>query len=153
MIVRKYKSRSFGFASRNFYTALLAAVDVDKDPERYFGVLDRHAPDNSRVLVLPEYIAVGTLAKSLGVGRDALEPINLSLKPTVWNGTKKVPKGYEFRVPSGGGRSATVVGVVVARRVGFEADSGSVPRRATRRNVVVDCAAVRRACIGTGHDQ
>ncbi len=103
VIVRKYKSRSFGFASRNFYTALLAAVDVDKDPERYFGVLDRHAPDNSRVLVLPEYIAVGTLAKSLGVGRDALEPINLSLKPTVWNGTKKVPKGYEFRVPSGAG--------------------------------------------------
>ncbi len=103
VIVRKYKSRSFGFASRNFYTALLAAVDVDEDPERYFGVLDRHAPDNSRVLVLPEYIAVGTLAKSLGVSRDALEPLNLSLKATVWNGTKKVPKGYEFRVPSSAG--------------------------------------------------
>ena len=103
VIVRKYKSRSFGFASRNFYTALLAAVDVDREPERYFGALDRHAPDNSRVLVLPDYIAVGTLAKSLGIDRDTLEPINLSLKPTVWNGSKKVPKGYEFRVPSSAG--------------------------------------------------
>jgi len=103
VIVRKYKSRSFGFASRNFYTALLAAVDVDREPERYFGALDRHAPDNSRVLVLPDYIAVGTLAKSLGIDRDMLEPINLSLKPTVWNGSKKVPKGYEFRVPSSAG--------------------------------------------------
>jgi membrane-bound lytic murein transglycosylase D len=102
-IVRKYKSRSFGFASRNFYTALLAAVDVDREPERYFGALDRHAPDNSRVLVLPDYIAVNTLAKSLGVDRDTLEPMNLSLKPTVWNGSKKVPKGYEFRVPSSAG--------------------------------------------------
>ena len=103
VIVRKYKSRSFGFASRNFYTALLAAVDVDRDPERYFGALDRHPPDSSRVLVLPDYIAVGTLAKSLGVNRDTLESINMSLKPTVWNGTKKVPKGYEFRVPSSAG--------------------------------------------------
>ncbi len=103
VIVRSYKSRSFGFASRNFYTALLAAVDVDRDPDRYFGALDRHAPDSSRVLVLPDYIAVGTLAKSLGISRDTLEPMNMSLKPTVWSGTKKVPKGYEFRVPSSAG--------------------------------------------------
>jgi membrane-bound lytic murein transglycosylase D len=103
VIVRKYKSRSFGFASRNFYTALLAAVDVDKDPDKYFGALDRHAPDNSRVLVLPEYIAVGTLAKTLGVSRDQLEPINLGLKSVVWNGTKKIPKGYELRIPRSAG--------------------------------------------------
>jgi membrane-bound lytic murein transglycosylase D len=99
VIVRKYKSRSFGFASRNFYVALLAAVDVDRDPDRYFGPIDRHPPDNSRVLVLPEYIGVGALAKTLGVSRDALEPINLGLKSVVWNGTKKIPKGYELRVP------------------------------------------------------
>ncbi len=103
VIVRKYKSRSFGFASRNFYAALLAAVDVDRDPERYFGALERRQPDTSRVLVLPDYIAVGTLAKSLGVDRDTLESMNMSLKPLVWNGTKKVPKGYEFRVPSSAG--------------------------------------------------
>jgi membrane-bound lytic murein transglycosylase D len=99
LIVRKYKSRSFGFASRNFYAALLAAVDVDSDPERYFGPLNRSTRDNSRVLVLPDYIAVGTLAKSLGVDADTLEGINLSLKPVVWNGTKRVPKGYELRIP------------------------------------------------------
>ena len=103
LIVRKYKSRSFGFASRNFYAALLAAVDVDADPEHYFGPLDRHARDNSRVLVLPDYIAIGTLAKSLGVDTDALEGINLSLKPAVWNGTKRVPKGYELRIPHSAG--------------------------------------------------
>ena len=99
VIVRKYKSRSFGFASRNFYTALLAAVDVDREPDRYFGPLDRHPPDNSRVLVLPDYVPIGALVKVLGVDADDLEPINLSLKSVVWNGSKRVPKGYEFRVP------------------------------------------------------
>jgi len=103
VIVRKYKSRSFGFASRNFYTALLAAVDVDEDPTKYFGVLDRHPPDNSRVLVMPDYVAVGALARTLGVERNALEPINLALKPAVWNGSKKVPKGFELRVPMSAG--------------------------------------------------
>ena len=103
VIVRKYKSRSFGFASRNFYAALLAAVDVDADPTKYFGVLDRHPPDNSRVLVMPDYVAVGALARTLGVDRNALEPINLALKPAVWNGSKKVPKGFELRVPMSAG--------------------------------------------------
>ena len=49
--------------------------------------------------MLPDYIAVGTLARSLGVDRDALQPLNLGLKTAVWNGTKKLPKGYELRLP------------------------------------------------------
>ncbi len=102
-IVSRYKSRSFGFASRNFYAALLAAVDIDNDPKRYFGVFDRHAPDNSRVMVIPQYIDVPTLVKSLGVPQERLVPINPSLRETVWNGAKRVPKGYEFRVPLSAG--------------------------------------------------
>ena len=37
VIIEKYKSRTFGFASRNFYVSFLAASDVNADPERYFG--------------------------------------------------------------------------------------------------------------------
>ncbi len=38
--------------------------------------------------------------------RDDLEPINLSLKSVVWSGNKKIPKGYEFRVPRSAGEPA-----------------------------------------------
>ncbi len=92
VIVRKYKSRSFGFASRNFYTALLAAVDVDQGSGAVLRRARSHAPDNSRVLVLPDYIAVGTLAKSLGVSRDTLESMNLSLKA---DGVERHEEGAE----------------------------------------------------------
>jgi len=34
-IVRKYQSRSFGFASRNFYVAFLAALEIDTNPEKF----------------------------------------------------------------------------------------------------------------------
>src|SRR5260370_27657202 len=36
-IVRTYKGRTFGFASRNFYVSFLAALEIDRNPERYFG--------------------------------------------------------------------------------------------------------------------
>jgi membrane-bound lytic murein transglycosylase D len=102
-VVRKYKSRSFGFASRNFYVALLAAVDVSNDPDRYFGPLERHPPDPSRVLKLPSYIKASTIAKSLGVDENMLAELNPSLKATVWNGSKAIPQGFELRIPPSAG--------------------------------------------------
>ena len=36
-IIREYDGRAFGFASRNFYVAFLAAHDVDQNVEKYFG--------------------------------------------------------------------------------------------------------------------
>ena len=51
-IVRQYKGSRFGFASRNFYAAFLAAADVSRDSERYFGVLERNHPDGYWIEVL-----------------------------------------------------------------------------------------------------
>ncbi len=36
-IVRQYQSPTFGFASRNYYCSFLAALRLDRDPEKYFG--------------------------------------------------------------------------------------------------------------------
>jgi len=40
-IVRSYSSRTFGFASRNFYVSFLAALDIDRNPDKYFGPLPK----------------------------------------------------------------------------------------------------------------
>ena len=40
VIAHRYQSRIFGFASRNFYSEFLAASQIHRDPERYFGKLD-----------------------------------------------------------------------------------------------------------------
>ena len=37
VIVQSYRGRTFGFASRNFYAAFLAAVDADADAQIHFG--------------------------------------------------------------------------------------------------------------------
>ena len=54
-IVRKYNSRSFGFASRNFYVAFLAALEVDSDPDKFFGPIKRNAVDDSNVVTLTAF--------------------------------------------------------------------------------------------------
>ena len=98
-IVRKYNSRSFGFASRNFYVAFLAALEIDQNPEKFFGPIRRNPVDTSLVLTVPTYVPASRLTAALDVDRDELKRLNPSLLPSVWNGARHVPRGFELRVP------------------------------------------------------
>ena len=98
-IVRKYNSRSFGFASRNFYVAFLAALEIDSDPDKFFGPIRRNPRDTSHVIQVPGFVAASRIAAALDVDRDELKHLNPSLLPSVWNGSRHVPRGFELRVP------------------------------------------------------
>jgi membrane-bound lytic murein transglycosylase D len=100
VIARKYRSRTFGFASRNFYVAFLAALEIDQDPEKYFGPIKLAPPDNSRVVALPSYLPASRIAAALEVEMDVLRRLNPSLLSPVWSGARHVPRGFEFRVPA-----------------------------------------------------
>ena len=64
-VLRKYKSRTFGFASRNFYVAFLAAIEIDSNPEKYFGKLNLEPPVDYEIVKMPGYIDANTLAKKI----------------------------------------------------------------------------------------
>ncbi|MGH0038098.1 MAG: LysM peptidoglycan-binding domain-containing protein [Myxococcota bacterium] len=98
-IVRKYKSRTFGFASRNFYLEFLAAADVDFHSEKYFGPLLMDAPVEYVTLELPYYTNAGALHRALGVDLATLRSANPALRGPIWEGAKHVPRGYTIRVP------------------------------------------------------
>ncbi len=98
-IVRQYRSRTFGFSSRNFYPAFLAAIDVHFNAEKYFGSLHREQPADTELVQIPAFITANTLQRVLGVDRAILQQSNLALRPAVWSGTKYIPRGYEIRVP------------------------------------------------------
>lgn len=100
-IVRKYDSRSFGFASRNFYVAFLAALEVDSNPDKFFGPIKRNPVDDSGIVTLTNFVPASRIAAALNVERDVLKRLNPALLPAVWNGSRHVPKGYELRIPSG----------------------------------------------------
>ncbi len=99
-IVRRYKSRSFGFASRNFYASFLAASRIDRDPTRYFGALRMNPPIEYTEIELPWFTPADTLANALGLDLSVLREHNPALRPSVWNGNKHVPSRFKVRVPS-----------------------------------------------------
>jgi membrane-bound lytic murein transglycosylase D len=99
-IVRNYQSHSFGFASRNFYVSFLAALEIDRKAEQFFGHFERLPQDSSRTLRLPQYVPAAALARVLGTDRDTLRNLNFSLMDPVWNGQRFIPRGYELRVPA-----------------------------------------------------
>jgi membrane-bound lytic murein transglycosylase D len=100
-IVREYKSRTFGFASRNFYASFMAALHVDRNAARYFGEVPRNAPVNYERVELPYYFPARSLSRALGVDMDLLREHNPALRPSVWQGSKHVPRGYALQVPTG----------------------------------------------------
>jgi membrane-bound lytic murein transglycosylase D len=101
-IVRSYSSRTFGFASRNFYVSFLAALDIDHNPEKYFGALQKNGEVHFRELQLPAYIPAGSLEHALKIDAATLRALNPALLPTVWNGALRVPKAYRLRLPVDG---------------------------------------------------
>jgi membrane-bound lytic murein transglycosylase D len=98
-IVAKYQSRSFGFASRNFYTAFLAALQIDSNPERYFPNLKISPPHDTATITVPAFATVDTLADALNLRESTLRELNPALTDIVWSGDKYVPQGFELRVP------------------------------------------------------
>ena len=101
VVVAKYKSRTFGFASRNFYTEFLAALDVDQNAERYFGPVISRQPVRYEIATLEHFLPAKAVEQALGVDRETLREHNRSLRPAVWNGAKYMPQGFELRVPAG----------------------------------------------------
>jgi membrane-bound lytic murein transglycosylase D len=99
VIVKRFQGATFGFASRNFYVAFLAALDVDRNAEKYFGPMSRLPETDSTTAELPDYIPVDALVRAFKVDPGALRVLNPALRPPIWNASRLVPRGYALRLP------------------------------------------------------
>ncbi|MEE8482987.1 MAG: transglycosylase SLT domain-containing protein [Nitrospinota bacterium] len=100
-IVEKYKSRTFGFASRNFYAEFIAALMIMEDPVRYFGYLEYKEPISYEEVKLDHFLPVGVFAKHFDYDKAEIAALNPALRPSIWKGTRRIPKGYKLKVPYG----------------------------------------------------
>ena len=100
-IIRSYKSRSFGFASRNFYPEFLAAVEIEKNHKTYFGDLRRDAPFQYDEVYLTRGLALQTAARSANIPSSRLIALNPAFGNQVQNSKRRIPSGYRLRIPDG----------------------------------------------------
>lgn len=128
-IVRNYQSRTFGFASRNFYVSFLAALKIERDPQKYFGAVVPLKEERFRQVRIPAYVGIRPLERALGVDPETLRDLNPALRPAVWSGRLSVPRGYELRLPAEG---PTLTTAMLVERLGSQTllASATAPRPA-----------------------
>lgn len=100
-LVERYKSRSFGFASRNFYAEFLAAVDVERDYRNHFGEVQRRSPLRYEVVETKHYVPYETLRRLCNADDQLFQKLNPAYRPEVIAGKLYVPPGHLIRVPAG----------------------------------------------------
>jgi len=108
-IIDKYKRRTFGFASKNFYAEFLAAAKIMENPGKYFSSINLHPPMRYDSVVIADYIPVKVLKTHFEYDPREIARLNPSLRPPVWGGIRRIPKGYDLKLPEGEqGRFETV---------------------------------------------
>ncbi len=97
-IFSNYEQGYFKFASRNFYSEFLAAVQVarklEKSPSLTFD-----KPEKTLRITLPAYISASALCRHLKISMDTLKRSNPALRQSVLEGKKYIPRGYTLKIP------------------------------------------------------
>jgi membrane-bound lytic murein transglycosylase D len=101
VIVARYSSSTFGFASRNFYAEFLAVREIVKTPYKYFPALEFDVPRMFRTLQVDAYMDIVALETYLGLDREEIMRWNPSLRRPVLYGQRRVPKGFLLHLPPG----------------------------------------------------
>ena len=101
VIVDKYRSRSFGFASRNFYAEFIAAVVVYADREQLFPGIEPLPAWRFETLETDAYVSLLDIADLSGIEEEQLAELNPALTRAVRSGDLLIPKDYRLRVPEG----------------------------------------------------
>jgi membrane-bound lytic murein transglycosylase D len=130
-LIQKYESRTWGFASKNFYAEFLAAVEVAGNPQRYFPGLEYHPPVPLREIPLEKGTTVAALLKTTGAARDQFFEWN----PALSSRASVVPRGYRVKV------AAAAAPEAILQNVSAAPDSGIVRHRVKRGETLSQIAS------------
>lgn len=103
LVINHYKSRSFRYASKNFYSEFLAAKDVYDALLRNKRLnLDNEKKNGIDSLVLNGNISVDQLIKHTPLDKQTIQNNNLCLKKKVFTSYKnrKLPRYFEIFMPT-----------------------------------------------------
>lgn len=98
-VLKKYKSRGFRTAVRNFYASFLAARYVAQNAERYFGNIEHDDRFRHTVVVLKQPTSASRVSKVFGVSKKELRELNPALTRNVWKEWRLIPDGYSLHLP------------------------------------------------------
>lgn len=111
-IVANYRGRAFGFASRNFYAQFLAVLEVEERAEEFYGEVNFDSYPDFVEVVTDSFIDAEVFARSIGVSLEQLRADNAALRPVVWEGNKRIPRGFPIKVRAGAVSSNNLLAMI-----------------------------------------
>jgi len=100
VIAERYRSPSFGFASRNFYAEFVAAVTVYAERAELFPGVEPLPPLRFDEFTPGRFVSLLDLASLTDTDVDELVEMNPALHEDVARGVLLVPASYPLRVPT-----------------------------------------------------
>ncbi len=101
VIVQNYQSRTFGFASSNFYASFIAASELAEDYQTIFPNVTLMPRKEFTSVTLDEYIVLDGLIASLGITREEFRSFNPAIRPSVYRQSQSMlPRGFTIHVPA-----------------------------------------------------
>ncbi len=100
-LLERWDGPRFGFASRNFYSEFLAAMDVERNYREHFGELDRGTPIEFDTVQTQHYVPYEVLRRSAAVDQTLFRQLNPGFRPEVLDGRLHVPPQSAIRIPLG----------------------------------------------------
>jgi membrane-bound lytic murein transglycosylase D len=98
-VINGYRSRSFGFASKNFYAEFLAALHVIKNQDKYFPYVKFNKPLNLASVIFKDFVGITDVMDNLNMTRDEIAKYNPALRKPVISGQKRIPQNFTFQAP------------------------------------------------------
>ena len=98
-IIKKYRGRRFGFASRNFYPSFIAALEIAKNSNKFFKNLEKEEAFKSNKLILKRKMSIKQIAKTLNLSINEIGTYNLSLRPMALKRNVQLPRNFKLKVP------------------------------------------------------
>ncbi len=130
-IIQQYRSRTFGFASKNFYVEFLAAILVARNYSDHFGPLEFASPVPYDSISLKRSHRISHFTQVQGLTEDILREHNPHIRSEVWQRTRLLPAGLELHLPQGQGEvvAAALERAPSATTALLVADNGSMGYR------------------------
>ena len=104
-LLQGWNGKRFGFASRNFYSEFLAALDVERNYREHFGEIERHDPIEFDVVQIHHFVPYASLRQLAGISEQEFRILNPGYRPEVLDGRLYVPPQTSIRVPVGKGQA------------------------------------------------
>lgn len=99
LIFKKHKTRQFSFASRNFYSEFIAAINVAHRLEKNKSVIpDR--PEASIMVRMEGFTRAEDIRTHFHLSEEDFTRLNPALEKSVLTGKKLIPNNFYIRVPA-----------------------------------------------------